>query len=887
MDTKFKVNLGELDPFADKSLRDYQVEAKKNIYNFWKTKRSVMLQMPTGTGKTRLFVSIARDFHNWGVKNKTAVKMLILAHRHELIDQIDTHLGLKYGLAHGIIMASSLEQKKYPVQIGSVPTLTRRIEKWSDKQFDVIIIDEAHHVKAESYKKILNTYPNAKILGVTATPYRLNGEGFVDEFDGLIVSEPINSFIKKGYLSEYDYYSIRPDSNLQNQINNIDQFDIDGDYLESAMMSVMDTEKVRARIVETYLKYAKGKKGIVYAITKGHNLHICDSFRKVGIPAAAIDCDTKPEEREKIVNEFKDGKIDILCNVNIFSEGFDCPDVEFVQLARPTMSLSMYLQQVGRGLRPAEGKSKLIVLDNVGQYNKFGFPSDDRNWMAYFKGQDEILPDPIHKGDNHGITFIEEIEEGNEQVDLLYSSRENDTITNTEMITTEIEKQKHRTIEDIEKEIEVFKKYGYNVPEELLEEKKRLKDFSFIEGVFGEVIKFLMQKYEVRRNAIIYANPSGKSVFSYTDGSERDRVIEEVEKEIGIFEKYKRDIPDSLLQEKKKLKNEELFGEEAKSTLQRLLQDLGCNHDVKAIVNSDGSLKLIVEDGTASNQPKETKARMPKYVSSDHQDTSKNSKGKKPPLKFSMIGIKKGETLVFVPTNLSVTVASDDEVSYQGKLYKLTAFVQKFHPNANPNNPGSYRGPSFFTYHGVLLTKIRESLEEKDENGKLAKQRNSTRRIIYNRKNWTKIQRVKVGDEIEGLGVVTERYSKGELYPDSEASVTINGKKWDNARIEDYFGIPRKQKVKQENKAKRKAPLTFSMIGISLGATLVFEPTKLKVTVISDNEIAYFGKRYKLSAFVKEFYPKEKQYNSGAYQGSRFFSYRGKLLEEIRQEMNV
>ena len=720
-------------------------------------------------------------------------------------------------------------------------------------------------------------------------------------FGGLTITDNGNrEILHQERMPDYDVLVFMPDKESLSGSSDVDRMKLvapfvsmafnkalDGDYLESAMMSVMDTEKVRARIVETYLKYAKGKKGIVYAITKGHNLHICDSFRKVGIPAAAIDCDTKPEEREKIVNEFKDGKIDILCNVNIFSEGFDCPDVEFVQLARPTMSLSMYLQQVGRGLRPAEGKSKLIVLDNVGQYNKFGFPSDDRNWMAYFKGQDKILPDPIHKGDNHGITFIEEIEEGNEQVDLLYSSRENDTITNTEMITTEIEKQKHRTIEDIEKEIEVFKKYGYNVPEELLEEKKRLKDFSFIEGVFGEVIKFLMQKYEVRRNAIIYANPSGKSVFSYTDGSERDRVIEEVEKEIGIFEKYKRDIPDSLLQEKKKLKNEELFGEEAKSTLQRLLQDLGCNHDVKAIVNSDGSLKLTVEDGTASNQPLETKVGMPKYVSSNHQDTSNYSKGKKPPLKFSMIGIKKGETLVFVPTNLNVTVASDDEVSYQGKLYKLTAFVQKFHPNANPNKPGSYRGPSFFTYHGVLLTKIRESLEEKDENVKLAKQQNSTRRIVYNRKNWTKIQRVKVGDEIEGLGVVTERYSKGELYPDSEASVTINGKKWDNARIEDYFGIPRKQRVKQENKAKRKAPLTFSMIGISLGATLVFEPTKLKVTVISDNEIAYFGKRYKLSAFVKEFYPKEKQYNSGAYQGSRFFSYRGKLLEEIRQEMNV
>ena len=241
-----------------------------------------MLQMPTGTGKTRLFVSIAKDFHNWAVKNKTAVKILFLAHRHELIDQIDTHLGIKYGLAHGIIMAKNMELKKYPVQIGSVPTLTRRIDRWVDKQFDIIIIDEAHHVKAESYKKIIKAFPYAKVLGVTATPYRLNGEGFMDEFEGLIVSEPINSFIKKGYLSEYEYYSIRPDSILQTQINSINQFDIDGDYLESAMISVMDTEKVRAKIVDTYLKFARGKKGIVYSISKGHNLHIRNNFIKVG-----------------------------------------------------------------------------------------------------------------------------------------------------------------------------------------------------------------------------------------------------------------------------------------------------------------------------------------------------------------------------------------------------------------------------------------------------------------------------------------------------------------------------------------------------------------------------------------------------------------------------
>jgi len=672
----FKVNLDELNPFADDSLRDYQSEAKRKIYDYWKTHRSVMLQMPTGTGKTRLFVSIAKDFHNWAISNKNAVKVLILAHRHELIDQIDTHLGLEYRLAHGIIMAKSLEQKKYPVQIGSVPTLTRRIEKWADKQFDIVIVDEAHHIKADSYKKIINAYPNAKILGVTATPYRMNGEGFTDEFDGLIVSEPISSFIKKGYLSEYEYYSIRPDSSLQNQINSINQFDIDGDYLESAMVSVMDTEKVRARIVETYLKYANGKKGIVYAITKGHNLHICNSFKKVGIRAAAIDCDTKPEEREKLVNEFKIGKIDVLCNVNIFSEGFDCPDVEFVQLARPTMSLSMYLQQVGRGLRPAQGKEKVIILDNVGQYNKFGFPSANRNWMMYFKGKDEIEPDPIHLGDGHGVTFIDEIGEGDEQVDLLFSSMENDTIINTEMSSTYNNQQANMSIEEIEKEIEILKKYGYEIPESLLKEKERLEDISNFEKRAITIIQELMRKYDIHRNAVIQLKPQGGSSFKYAPCVLKNRSHDEIGNEISVLEKYGCKIPESLLKERDNVQNEELFKQESVSLLIQLMCELDYYHDMEILVEKD-DIRFIIDAKVV--KPSERKIER---------------------------------------------------------------------PNHN----------------------------------------------VFDKYNWTSLKDVNVGDEIKGLGIVSKKYSRDELYPNSAVMVVINGKKWASPYIKDFLGIPRGKK---------------------------------------------------------------------------------------------
>lgn len=192
-----KVDFARLDFAQDTTLRDYQIDNKRKIYLAWQKHRSIMLQMPTGTGKTRLFVSIVRDLHHWGARNKRAVKILILAHRKELIEQIDETLGLKYHQVHGIIMSQNMEQRKYPVQIGSVPTLTRRLDRWISKEFDIIIIDEAHHVKARSYKEIIKQFPNAKILGVTATPYRLNGAGFRPEFDELIVSDPVSTFIKK------------------------------------------------------------------------------------------------------------------------------------------------------------------------------------------------------------------------------------------------------------------------------------------------------------------------------------------------------------------------------------------------------------------------------------------------------------------------------------------------------------------------------------------------------------------------------------------------------------------------------------------------------------------------------------------------------------------
>lgn len=375
-------------------------------------------------------------------------------------------------------MSQNMEQRKYPVQIGSVPTLTRRLDRWISKEFDVIIIDEAHHVKARSYKEIIKQFPNAKILGVTATPYRLNGAGFRPEFEELIVSDPVATFIKKGYLSDYHYYSISSSSGLQAEIDTMKIDKLDGDYLDSEMMNVMDRQEIRAKIVNTYLKYAKGKKGIVYTVNKVHNQHIKDQFTSVGVKAEVVTSDTPKEERDAIVNKFRNGDIDVLCNVNIFSEGFDCPDIEFVQLARPTCSLAMYLQQVGRGLRPAEGKSHAIILDNVGLYNKFGFPSARRKWRCHFEGKEvkELELPKLELEQDEDFRAVIPIEEGDEQVLLLHDSRTEAMFQNNEQEMNQFNTPIQEKLSILSTNIEGLKAMGIPIPQDWLDQVEAYKN---------------------------------------------------------------------------------------------------------------------------------------------------------------------------------------------------------------------------------------------------------------------------------------------------------------------------------------------------------------------------------------------------------------------------
>ncbi len=369
-------------------LRGYQAEMKDDIYSRWDLMDNVMLQMPTGTGKTIVFTSIVRDILAWCQSNSPESKILIIAHRKELITQASDKLK---GVNHGIIMSGKEQHLSRPVQVASIQTFMsrRNYETMRRVRFDFIIIDEAHHSMAPGYQKLWEMFPNSKKLGVTATPWRMSHSGFTSLFDDLVLAKSVEWFVNQGYLANYDYISIKRNSELQHQVNAIDKYGADGDYLESELSELFDKDKIRAELYKSYLKFAKGRKGIIYAIDRRHAANIAELYAAKGISVCMIDSTTPQKERDELIKSFKAGRIQVIVNVNIFSEGFDCPAIEFVQLARPTKSLSLYLQQVGRALRISDGKENSIILDNVGLYNRFGTPMANRHWRAHFIGQED------------------------------------------------------------------------------------------------------------------------------------------------------------------------------------------------------------------------------------------------------------------------------------------------------------------------------------------------------------------------------------------------------------------------------------------------------------------------------------------------------------------
>ena len=358
-------------------LFDYQEDMKERIEKALRLHRSVMAQMPTGTGKTYLLTAVIDSF----VSNNPMEKVWIVAHRRELVSQIDETVRKFH--SNSTSNTSSLLSS---VKAMSIQWLMRHYDEIEEEP-GMIVIDEAHHALAKTYKEMWERFPNAKFLGLTATPCRLNGKGFTDLFDVLVQSWSVPEFISKGRLATYDFVSIKTDGVTQRLIDSLQKRGADGDYQNKEMDMLLNKKPSIERLYQSLEEYGKDRKGIVYAINISHAQKITKLYQEHGVRAIAIDSKTPATERQQDIEAFKKGDIQVLVNVDIFSEGFDCPDVEFVQLARPTLSLAKYLQMVGRGLRVAKGKKNCVIIDNVGLYRVFGLPSQVWNWKATFEGK--------------------------------------------------------------------------------------------------------------------------------------------------------------------------------------------------------------------------------------------------------------------------------------------------------------------------------------------------------------------------------------------------------------------------------------------------------------------------------------------------------------------
>ena len=380
---------------TEMKLFDYQKDMAMRIEKAFRLYRSVMAQMPTGTGKTVVLASVVESF----LGEHPLKSVWIVAHRRELVSQIQETIervfsnrlaekedGSSDNLIEKPLDSSLFTLRSSLIKAMSIQWLARHYDEIGEEP-GMIVIDEAHHALAKTYKEMWDRFPKAKFLGLTATPCRLNGKGFIDLFDVLVQSWSVPEFISKGRLATYDFVSIKSNGVTQRLIDSLQKRGADGDYQNKEMDMLLNKRPSIERLYRSFEEYGKDRKGIVYAINISHAKKIVELYQEHGIKAVAIDSNTPAAERQADIETFKKGDIQVLVNVDIFSEGFDCPDVEFVQLARPTLSLAKYLQMVGRGLRVAKGKKCCVIIDNVGLYRVFGLPSQIWDWKATFEGR--------------------------------------------------------------------------------------------------------------------------------------------------------------------------------------------------------------------------------------------------------------------------------------------------------------------------------------------------------------------------------------------------------------------------------------------------------------------------------------------------------------------
>jgi DNA repair protein RadD len=366
------------------TLRPYQTDAAERVRNSFRIRRkAVLLVVPTGGGKTVIFAYVTEGAARKGNR------VLVVAHRRELIRQASRKLA-DAGVDHGII-APGFSRTNDPVQVASIQTIGRRPMAFG--MFDLIIIDEAHHSIAGSYVQLIAAQPQAKLLGVTATPERADGRGLGISvggvFDDMVLGPSVQDLVDGGYVTPARVFgpAVRPDlSGVRIR---------GGDYEKSGLEVAMDVPTLTGDAVSHYARHVPGQPNIAFCVSVQHAKNVAATFRAAGWRAFAVDGTDDADYRDRVINGLATGETQVLCTCDLISEGLDVPAVSAVSLLRPTQSLGLYLQQVGRGLRPAPGKTHLTVLDHAGCVMTHGLPEDDRTWSL--TGREKKAPPPAIK----------------------------------------------------------------------------------------------------------------------------------------------------------------------------------------------------------------------------------------------------------------------------------------------------------------------------------------------------------------------------------------------------------------------------------------------------------------------------------------------------------
>lgn len=346
-------------------LRPYQQEAVESARERLRAgAKRVLIVCPTGGGKT----VIASDIIRRATERQS--RTLFLAHRRELIQQTADKLQ-RFGVRHGIIMAGERQALQHPVQVASIQTLARRRDVL--KSVDLIFFDEAHHAAAGTYTDVLQWFPSARVVGLTATPWRLDGRGLADVFDAHVLVRTPRELRDEGFLVPVGGWEYEAIDTSHARVQR-------GDYAVKDLADEAAKPRVVGDIVEEWLRHAEGKRTVVFCVSIEVSKLITAQFRAAGVPAEHVDGEMDTASRDAVLARLRRGETRVVCNCNVLTEGFDCPELEVCVLARPTLSVSLYLQMVGRVLRPAEGKTQARIHDHAGCLATHGHPFAHRDY---------------------------------------------------------------------------------------------------------------------------------------------------------------------------------------------------------------------------------------------------------------------------------------------------------------------------------------------------------------------------------------------------------------------------------------------------------------------------------------------------------------------------